>query len=231
MGRITIGGDMVQFSCKLDADPALWDTRAGRVNGKSHHARAVNGEIDKINVAVNAGYREIVSLKGQATAEEVKNAFQGISAAQETILKVFREHNDEYRKRIGITCAVSTWRNYDQARAHLERFIHRKYHVSDLPFRQLDESFIESYAYYLRIDCRLKPDTMLHKLSCLRRMVSIAIGRGVIARDPFCGYSPERPQSSPNTFRLTNLENIVTCPCVFICSAICLKSIFSIFDS
>jgi hypothetical protein len=31
MGRITIGNDMVQFSYKLDADTALWDTRAGRV--------------------------------------------------------------------------------------------------------------------------------------------------------------------------------------------------------
>ena len=68
MGRITIGKDMVQFSCKLEADPKLRDTRAGRMNGKSHHARSVNKEIDKINVAVNAGYREIVSIHGYATA-------------------------------------------------------------------------------------------------------------------------------------------------------------------
>jgi len=61
MGRITIGKDMVQFSCKLEADSNLWDTRAGRLNGKSAHARLVNKKIDKINVAVNARYLEIVS--------------------------------------------------------------------------------------------------------------------------------------------------------------------------
>ena len=44
MGRITIGKDMVQFSCKLEADPKLWDTRAGRMNGKSAHAYSVNRE-------------------------------------------------------------------------------------------------------------------------------------------------------------------------------------------
>ena len=54
MGCITIGKDMAQFSCKLEADPNLWDTRAGRMNGKSAHAHKVNSEIDKINVAVNA---------------------------------------------------------------------------------------------------------------------------------------------------------------------------------
>ena len=29
MGRITVGNDMAQFSCKLEADSDLWDTRAG----------------------------------------------------------------------------------------------------------------------------------------------------------------------------------------------------------
>ena len=53
MGRIAIGKDMAQFSCKLEADSNLWDTRAGRMNGKSAHARSVNRDIDKINVAVN----------------------------------------------------------------------------------------------------------------------------------------------------------------------------------
>ena len=28
MGHIAIGNDMVQFSCKLEADSNLWDTRA-----------------------------------------------------------------------------------------------------------------------------------------------------------------------------------------------------------
>ena len=32
MGRITVEKeDMVQFSCKLEADPLLWDVRAGRI--------------------------------------------------------------------------------------------------------------------------------------------------------------------------------------------------------
>jgi len=96
MGRIAIGQDMVQFSCKLEANPTLWDTRAGRMNGKSSQARTVNREIDKINVAINTCYKEIVTIRGKSTAEEVKNTFQGISASQETLLQVFRKHNDVF---------------------------------------------------------------------------------------------------------------------------------------
>ena len=54
MERIAIGKKMAQFSCKLETDCSLWDARAGRMNGKSAHARLVNSEIDKINVAINA---------------------------------------------------------------------------------------------------------------------------------------------------------------------------------
>jgi hypothetical protein len=101
MGRITVGDERVQFSCKLDANPSLWDGRAGRMKGKSHHAMNVNNQIDKINVAVNARFKEILSAKGQATASEVKNAFSGNASAQETILKVFYEHKCQYRNLSG----------------------------------------------------------------------------------------------------------------------------------
>ena len=75
------------------------------MRGKSHHAQKVNSQIDKINVAINARYREILSMKGQATVNEVKNAFTGNAFAQETILKLFREHNEDLEKRIGVNRA------------------------------------------------------------------------------------------------------------------------------
>ena len=35
MGRITVDGTQMQFSCKLTVDPKLWDTKGGRVTGRS----------------------------------------------------------------------------------------------------------------------------------------------------------------------------------------------------
>ena len=35
MGRITVDGSQTQFSCKLTVDPKLWDTKGGRVTGRS----------------------------------------------------------------------------------------------------------------------------------------------------------------------------------------------------
>jgi len=212
MGRIRIGKDAVQFSCKLDANPDLWDIRAGRIIGKSNHARTVNGEIDKINIAVNARYKEIMSIRDKATAIEVKNAFQGSAFSQETLLSIFREHNEALQKRIGVNRAKSTYLNYQNAYKSLERFIRHKYHVSDLSFRQLDYSFIENFNYFLRIDCRQMPNTALHKMICLKKMVRIAVKRGIISHNPFAGYSAERPKTSQRYVPIDELEKIMNTP-------------------
>ena len=212
MGRITIGKEMVQFSCKLDASPKLWDTRAGRVNGKSDHARAVNREIDKINVAIHAKYSEIVGLKGMATATEVKEAFQGIASSQVGVLELFDEHNSAFEKMVGVNRAIRTWWKYRNAYSHLEKFIGKKYHVKDIPVRQLDISFIEDYDYFLRIDCRQMPNTVLCNITPLRRIINIAIKKCIINRDPFSGYSPERPELQHRYLPWEDLSKIMNAP-------------------
>lgn len=46
MGRITVDGTQAQFSCKMTANPNLWDTKGGRMTGKSMQALEVNRKLD-----------------------------------------------------------------------------------------------------------------------------------------------------------------------------------------
>ena len=48
MGRITVDGTQAQFSCKTTANPNLWDTKGGRMIGKSMQALEVNRKLDKM---------------------------------------------------------------------------------------------------------------------------------------------------------------------------------------
>ncbi len=53
MGRITVDGSQTQFSCKLTVDPKLWDTKGGRVTGRSSAALETNRMLDKMRVRIN----------------------------------------------------------------------------------------------------------------------------------------------------------------------------------
>ncbi|KAA6309215.1 hypothetical protein EZS27_039247, partial [termite gut metagenome] len=164
MGRITIGRTMEQFSAKMEANASKWNTKAGRMTGKSNQALEVNRKIDKINLSINAYYKEILTNRGQVTAEEVKNAFQGIASIQETLLKVFAEHNETYCKRIGIDREEVTCKRYCNAYRHLSEFLQKKYHVRDMSFKQLNFAFIEAYDFHLRVELKMKPNTVLRNI-------------------------------------------------------------------
>ncbi len=68
MCRITIDGTISQFSCKMDVSPYLWDTKAGRLTGKSGVAVKTNIALDKIRVDINRHYQDVMQTDGFVTS-------------------------------------------------------------------------------------------------------------------------------------------------------------------
>ena len=212
IGKITIGKDVAQFSAKVTAKASLWDIVSGRVTGKSKHATEINATLDKINVAVNTSYRKLQETKNTVTANEVKNAFQGIASQQETLIRYFARHNEDFKKRVSVNRELSTQVQYENSLNHLKRFMSLKCKLSDIPFTQLDFSFIEKYDFYLRVELKLKPNTILGIMRHLRKMIKLATGEGIITHDPFDGYSPERPKAEQKYLTRDELQKIITTP-------------------
>ena len=64
MCRITVDGEIKQFSCKMDVPPRLWDVKNNRASGKSVEAQRINLAVDKIRVEVNRRYQELMQTDG-----------------------------------------------------------------------------------------------------------------------------------------------------------------------
>ncbi|GHU13869.1 tyrosine recombinase [Betaproteobacteria bacterium] len=210
MGRINIGRTVAQFSTKLNVLVSLWDTRANRASGKSTKAVEINRALDTINISVHSHYQRLTGLQGNVTATEIKNAFQGIASAQETIVDYFARHNREFAKRVGINREKTTAEQYEISRNHLVRFIRKKYNVSDIPFSKLDFSFIEAFDFYLKVELKRMPNTILGIVRHVRKMIKLAIGEGIISRNPFEGYEPERPKAQQKYLTREELNRIMT---------------------
>ena len=86
MGRITVNRTMAQFGCKLSCTPELWNPRESRLNGKSKEAVETNAKIEKLLLAVNNAFDNLVSRKVDFDATDVKNHFQGSMETQMTLM-------------------------------------------------------------------------------------------------------------------------------------------------
>ncbi|WP_163308842.1 site-specific integrase [Dysgonomonas sp. 521] len=210
MGRITTGKTMAQFSLKLEADARLWDTKAGRMTGKSKAALAVNSRIDKTNLLIHSRYRELKENRGEVTAIQVKNAIQGIASTQDTVLDHFLKMNETMFSRVGIDRSLSSYKHYVKACNALCCFLRKKYNLTDIPFKALTYSFIEEYHFHLRVERKFKPSTAAGYIIFLRKVVRNAVNAGIIGCDPFLGFEADAVTTQHKTLTKEELEIIMT---------------------
>jgi integrase len=211
MGRITIGKSMSQFCLKIDADPRLWDTKAGRMTGKSKLAQEVNRAIDRINLIIHTRYRELSAISPAVDACELKNASQGIASTQFTVLDSFRRMNAGIAGRVGIDYSPAAYEQYIFAYKALEGFIHDKLKLEDIPFRSLTCSHIEDYYQYLRVDRKFSAGTGGVYSIYFRKVVRDAVNRGIIHHDPFYNFAvPETANTEHKSLTKEELERFMS---------------------
>ena len=150
MGRITLGRNVAQFSCKLSCNPELWNPRESRMDGKSREAVEINGKLENLLLSVQSAYQSLLSKGCPFDAADVKELFQGSVQTRCMLIERLDILIREKKEHIGIDIKRETISNYYTTRNNLRTFIEDKYKVEDLSFSQLTENFIYDFRdYYL----------------------------------------------------------------------------------
>lgn len=212
VGKIIIGNSIAQFGSKLSVPESLWDIKSGRAIGKSRIAVELNREINKINLCIHSHYKDILDRTGKATSIDVKNAFQGIASSQKTLLVLFEEMTQEFYARVGIDRSPSTYLKYGKAYKHLKRFLKEKYHVEDIPLVALDLPFIESFDFNLRVERKMKAESIVSIIALLLKAVRIALHRNFIISPPFLGYKLRKPDFQNRSLTAEEFERLISTP-------------------
>lgn len=190
MGRITIDGQAVQFSCKFDIDPKIWDVDSGRASGRSEQAREANRLLDQVGTTLTNHYREILNRDGFVSAEKVKNAYLGTDMRCETLLKVYEQNNEDFKKMYQAgSRSKSTLNKYMTVYNYLKEFIRYRYNRNDIALKEIQPAFITDFEFFLRTECGCGQTTVWLYMMPLRKMITTAINNGWLQRDPFFGYS------------------------------------------
>ena len=209
MGRIQIGKSMSQFSLKVDADARLWDTKVGRMTGKSKRAQDINRAINSIQLTIHTRYKELSEVQPAVNANDLKNASQGIASTQATVLDSFRAMNEQVAKRVGVDSSEAAYQQYLFAYQALEGFIQTKLKQSDLPFKSLTYSYIEDYYQYLLVDREFSVGTSGIYLIYFKKVVRDAFNQGVLPHDLFQGFVIETKDPVHKTLTKEELERFM----------------------
>ena len=194
VGKIIISNTIAQFGSKLKIEEQLWSVKSGRAIGKSRVAVELNREINKINLSIHAHYRDILKRTGKVTAIEVKNAFQGIATAQKTLLVLFGEMMEDFKGRIGIDRAQSTYKQYEVLNKQLKQFLREEYHVEDIPLTELDLPFIEALNFFFRVKTQDEAENSQGKDCLVKQGNTFSVASKNYHRPPFDGFELEKTE-------------------------------------
>jgi hypothetical protein len=142
MGRVTVNGQVAQFSCKQSVPLSLWDAKGNRAKGKGDEAQRINHALDKIKARVIELYNQIRERENFVTAEMVRNSYQGIGNEYETLLRAFDKHNADFDRRVGKDRTLRSACKYHIVRNHAANFIGSYYKRKDIAMKELTEEFI-----------------------------------------------------------------------------------------
>ena len=168
--KISIDAKWEQIGTKVSVNPAVWNPEKGRADGRSENAITVNRAIDDLTKEIKEHYRRIKNSLGFITAEQVKNAVMGVGQKPLTLLALFREHNEEFKKRIGVDRIKESYDSYLRSYKHLSAFVQEKRGIEDVLLRNLDRVFYDDFELFLRTNRNLSPKTVHEHLYRLKKM-------------------------------------------------------------
>ena len=179
MGRITLGRNVAQFSCKLSCNPELWNPRESRMDGKSREAMEINGRLESLLLSVQSAYQALLFKGCPFDATDVKEQFQGSVQTRCMLVERLDMLIKEKESHVGIDIKKEAIHGYHSTRIHLQKFIQKRYKVSDLAFSQLTENFIHEFGQYFLGECGFQESTFYNIAIHLKTVCRLAYREGL----------------------------------------------------
>jgi site-specific recombinase XerD len=186
--RITVDGQATRFNTKSSIHPNFWDAKAAKAVGKTREIMETNALLDSIKVGIYKVYYELQERENNVNAERIKNIFLGIEVKRQYLLELFKRHNEDVEKLIGISKSKATYQKYEVTRKHLTNFIKEKYNVSDISLKEINHMFISDLEVYLLTTAGCRSNTTAKFMQFFKRIIIIARNNGWIQHDPFANY-------------------------------------------
>ena len=104
------------------------------------------------------------------------------------ILDFFARHNEAFACKVGYSRTRGTFDRYKVVYSHLAAYIQGRYRKDDIPLQSIRTSFVEGFDNWLRVKCRLAPNSVWGYMIALKHIFMLARNEGLMAVNPFASY-------------------------------------------
>ena len=187
--RITINGGRSEFSLQMSVPEQLWNNQKGRAKGNTKQSRQLNQYIETVLTNLHIKKREMEEIGEVMTADNLRRHYLGLHEEKKQLLSLFREHNVQCRKLVGIDFAEGTAVKYESCYRHVESFIHEIHDKKDVFFQEVNPKFLKDFETFLKTERGINHNSTMKYLANLKKIIRIAIANGWMKNNPYAGFT------------------------------------------
>ena len=187
--RITIDGQRCETATAQFAVPDLWDSKAGRVIGKSETAKSTNAYLDILQAKLYESHAELLQANVPITAEILRNKFNGKDERSRQLLEIVTAYHKNMEKLVGKDYVAVTVRKFHTTLLHLTAFVKWKYKTSDISLSQLKYEFITDFEFYLKTEKNIANNTVAKHIQNTNRVINDCVDKAWCPSNPFVNFS------------------------------------------
>ena len=190
--RITVSKKSVNMSVYRSVNEKLWNQDSMRVVGNSKLAKELNDYMFSIKSSLYESYKYLRETNREVNPVLLRDMYFGIDIEERRgLIALFKEHNDEIAKLVGIDYSSITIRRYKTSCERLQQYLLHKYNKSEFYISDVNHSFVVGYENFLKTcKCTKNNKPISHNTSVkfmkqLKKIIRIARANGWIITDPF----------------------------------------------
>jgi hypothetical protein len=185
MLRISIQGQLAEIQLKRTVKPTQWNQKKERSTGKDAASLVINRYLESVKLRLFDIHRTMEQEDKLINPYEIKRKFLGLDNEHKLFFEVFQEHNDKYRELIGKDYAKVTVSRFDTCLKYFREMALKKYHMKDIPLKELTHATIQDYIHFLKTEKELQESTLIRYMKAVKKITNLAIANDWMNKNPF----------------------------------------------
>ena len=105
-----------------------------------------------------------------------------------SIINVFKQHNENMKSLIGIQYSYGSYKNYITTIKHLKNYIKKIYNANDISLTQINYNFIYNFSQFILLNTECTHNGMMKHIQRFKKITNFCIKNNYITKDPFVGF-------------------------------------------
>lgn len=208
--RISVGGQMTEFTIGRSVNPKHWNQKRNQSDGTSRRDKELNKFLEMVRARFCEIHNMLIRENKLVNPAVLKAHYMGTMEKPKMMCEVFREANEKRKEELDRGDIVKpTYQRWTRCVDYLEDFFKLHYKTDDIPIKEVTSGMLDDFEHFLRMKKSCANNAAVRYLRCVKNVLQYALAHKWIDHDPFIGKKYQRTYSERQFLTEAEIKTIM----------------------